>query len=51
MSSEQNYKLQFIEKMELFLKIMRWRAILYDNGCKQNRNEERYRLKKLQSPK
>ena len=30
---------------------MRWKAITYDNGCKQNRNVEKYGLKTLHTPK
>ena len=30
---------------------MKWKAIMYGTGCKQNRNVERYRLKTLYSLK
>ena len=30
---------------------MRWKAIMYDAGCKQNRKLEKYGLKTLHSPK
>ena len=30
---------------------MRWKAIMYDTGCKQNGNVEMYWLKTLRSPK
>ena len=30
---------------------MRWKAIMYDAGCKENRNVEKYGLKTLHSPK
>ena len=30
---------------------MRWKAIMYNTGCKQNRNVEKYGLKTLHSPK
>ena len=30
---------------------MRWTAIMYDTGCKQNGNVEKYGLKSLYSPK
>ena len=30
---------------------MRWKAIMYDTGCKQNGNVEMYWLKTLHSPK
>ena len=43
--SERNYKLQLVEKIELFIVRMRWKAIMYDAGCKENRNAEKYGLK------
>ena len=49
--SERNYKLQLVEKIEIFIKRMRWKAIMYDTGCKQNRNVDKYGLKTLHSPK
>ena len=50
--SERNYKLQLVEKIETFIKIMRWKAIMYNAGCKQNRKlEKKYGLKTLHSPK
>ena len=49
--SERNYKLQLIEKIEIFLKIMRWKAIMYDAGCKENREVEKYGLKNIAFPK
>ena len=50
--SERNYKLQLVEKIEIFIKIMRWKAIMYNAGCKQNRKlEKKYELKTLHSPK
>ena len=49
--SERNYKLQLVEKIEIFIKRMRWKAIMYDTGCKQNVNVEKYGLKTLHSPK
>ena len=49
--SERNYKLQLVEKIEIFIKKMRWKAIMYDAGCKENRNVEKYGLKTLHSPK
>ena len=49
--SERNYKLQLVEKIEIFIKRMRWKAIMYDAGCKENRNVEKYGLKALHSPK
>ena len=33
------------------MKRMRWKAIMYDTGCNQNRNVEKYGLKTLHSPK
>ena len=48
---EQNYKLQLVEKIEIFIKRMRWKAIMYDAGCKENRSVEKYGLKTLHSPK
>ena len=30
---------------------MRWKTIMYDAGCKQNRKLEKYGLKTLHSPK
>lgn len=32
--SEQKYKLQLAEKIELMIKRMRWKTIMYDTGCK-----------------
>ena len=49
--SERNYKLQLVEKIEIFIKRMRWKAIMYNAGCKENRNVEKYGLKTLHSPK
>ena len=49
--SEQNYKLQLVEKIEIFIKRVTWKAIMYDTGCKQNRNVEKYRIKTLHSLK
>ena len=49
--SERNYKLQLVEKIEIFIKRMRWKAIMYDAGCKENRKVEKYGLKTLHSPK
>ena len=50
--SERNYKLQLVEKIEIFIKRMRWKAIRYNAGCKQNRKlEKKYGLKTLHSPK
>ena len=49
--SERNYKLQLVEKIKIFIKRMRWKAITYDTGCKQNENVEKYGLKTLHSPK
>ena len=47
-----NYNLlQLVEKIEIFIKRMRWKAIMYDTGCKQNGNVEMYWLKTLRSPK
>ena len=49
--SERNYKLQLVEKIEIFIKRMRWKTIMHDAGCKENRNVEKYGLKTLHSPK
>ena len=49
--SKWNYKLQLVEKIKVFIKRMRWKAIMYDAGCKQNRKLEKYGLKTLRSPK
>ena len=48
---ERNYKLQLVEKIETFIKRMRWKAIMYDSKCKENRNVEKYSLITLHSPK
>ena len=48
---ELNYKLQLVEKIEIFMKRMRWKAIMYKTGCKQNEYIEKYWLKTLHSPK
>ena len=34
----QNYKLQSVEKIKLFIKRMRQEAIMYDTRCKENAN-------------
>ena len=39
--SERNYKLQFAETIEIFIKRMRWKAIMYNIGSKQNGNVEK----------
>ena len=49
--SERNYKLQLVEKTEIFIKRMRWKAIMYNTGCKQNGNVVKHGLKTLYSPK
>ena len=49
--SERNYKLQLVEKIEIFIKRMRWKAIMYDAGFKENRKVEKYLLKTLHSPR
>ena len=49
--SERFYKLQLVEKIEIFIKRMRWKAIMYDAGSKENKNVEKYGLKTLHSPK
>ena len=48
---ERNYKLQLVEKIETFIKIMRWKAIMYDSRFKENRKVEKYSLITLHSPK
>ena len=47
--SERNYNLEWVEKIEIFIKRMRWKAIMYDTGWKQNVNVEKYGLKTLHS--
>ena len=49
--SELNDRLQLVEKIKIFTKRMRWKAIMYDAGCKENRKVEKYGLKTLYSPK
>ena len=49
--SERNYELQLVEKIEILIKRIRWQAIMYDTGCNQNRNVEKYGVKTLHSPK
>ena len=49
--SERNYKLQLVEKIELFIKRMKSKAIMYDTGWKHNGNVQKYGLKTLHSPK
>lgn len=51
MSLEWNYKLQLVEKIELLIKRMGLKAIIYNTRCKQNENVESYGLKTLHSPK
>ena len=48
---ERNYKLQLVEKIETFIKRMRWKAIMYDSRCKKNRKVEKYSLITLYSTK
>ena len=50
-SLERNYQLQLVEKIEIFIKRMRLKAIIYPAGCKENRKVEKYGLKTLHSPK
>ena len=50
--SERNYKLQLMEKIELLIKRMRWKAHFY-NEKKENENQtipETYGLKSLNCP-
>ena len=49
--SERSYKLQLVEKIEIIIKRMRWKAIMHDAGRKENRKVEKYRLKTLHSQK
>ena len=49
--SERNYKLQLVEKIEIIIKRMRWKAITYNAGRKENKKIEKYGLKTLHSPK
>ena len=49
--SERNCKLQLVEKIEIFIKRMRWKAIMYGAGRKENRKVEKYKLKALHSLK
>ena len=45
-SDERSYKLQFIEKIEIFIKRMWWKAIFFNNKDKpDDHKEQRYRLK------
>ena len=48
--SERNYRLQLVEKIEILMKRMRWKAIMYDAGCKENREVEKYGLKNIAFP-
>ena len=48
--SERNYRLQLVEKIEILMKRMRWKAIMYDAGCKENREVEKYGLKNIVFP-
>ena len=49
--SERNCRLQLVENIEIVIKRMRWKAIMYDAGCKENRKVEKYKLKTLHSLK
>ena len=51
MPLERNNKLQLFEKIEIFIKRMRWKATMYDTGCKKSGHVEKNGLKTLQSPK
>ena len=49
--SERSYIMQFIEKVETFIKRIRWKAIYYDNKNKNDNNfQETYGIKSRNSP-
>ena len=48
--SERNYKLKLMEKIELVIKRMRWKAIFFDNKYNQGKFPERYGLKTFYCP-
>ena len=45
--TQENYLLQLLEKIEMVIKIMRWRAIQFNNNENNNRKVEWYALKSL----
>ena len=45
--TRKNYLLQLLEKIEMVIKIMRWRAIQFNNNENNNRKVEWYGLKSL----
>ena len=49
LSSEKSYKLQFIEKIEMVIKRMRWKAIFQDTK-KEKSNQQRYGLRSFKIP-
>ena len=46
--SERSYKLQLIEKIEMVIKEIRWKAIFQDT--KKEKNQERYGLSSFKIP-
>ena len=49
LSSERSYKLQLIEKIEMVIKRMRWKAIFQDTKKEKN-NQQRYGLCSFKIP-
>ena len=47
--SERSYKLQLIEKIEMVIKRMRWKAIFQDTR-KEKSNQQRYGLRSFKIP-
>ena len=47
--TERSYKIQFIEKTEMILKRMRWKAIFQDTKKEKN-NQRRYGLRSFKIP-
>ena len=43
--TERKYNLQLVEKIKIFIKRMRWKAIMYDTSCKQSGNVEKEGVK------
>ena len=47
---ERDYKMQLIEKIEMDVKRMRWKAIFYNNENEDAKDPERYGLKSFKTP-
>ena len=49
-ASERNYKMKLIEKIEAFIKRMRWKAIFFESDDEEEVKNENYGLKTDNTP-